>query len=126
MKRWNLLTLILYVLLIFFVSSRPYLQPPGPDFPAKDKVIHACEYGVLGMLLFRAVGWRVSRKKLTTFLFLIAVAASVAALDELFQSYIPGRMMDVLDWTADVTGASLGLIFMIRRKARREMKGTSP
>jgi VanZ family protein len=113
------LLLILYVLLIFFVSSRPYLQPPGPDFKLKDKVAHLAEYTVLGALLFGNIRWMVSRSRLTTFLFLFAIGVSVAALDEMFQGYIPGRRTDITDWLADAVGVALGIIVLMRLARRR-------
>jgi VanZ family protein len=99
----------LYVSLIFFVSTRPGIHPPGPDFPLKDKVAHFTEYLVLGILLFSGIGWTVSRSKAATFLFLFAVGVSIAALDELLQSYIPGRTMDINDWIADAVGVAAGV-----------------
>lgn len=109
MTRLKLLTLILYVSLIFFVSTRPGIHPPGPDFPLKDKMAHLAEYFVLGILLFSGIGWTVSRSKAATFLFLFAVGVSIAALDELLQSYIPGRTMDIRDWIADAVGVAAGV-----------------
>ena len=109
MTRLRILALILYVLLIFFVSSRESITPPGPDFIMKDKLAHVGEYFVLGLLLFWGIGWTVSRSRIATFLFLFAVGVSVAALDELLQSYIPGRRMDLFDWLADAVGIATGV-----------------
>jgi VanZ family protein len=99
----------MYVLLIFFMSSRPYLQSPGPDFRYKDKLAHVVEYFVLGSLLALNMRWFTGRSKALTFLFLFAVGASVAALDEVFQSYVPGRSIDVFDWVADTLGVAAGV-----------------
>jgi len=123
MTRLRLLTLVLYVLLIFFVSSRSGITPPGPDFAMKDKLAHVGEYFVLGMLLFSGIGWTVSRSGFITFLFLFAVGVSVGALDELLQSYIPGRNMDLYDWFADAAGVALGVALgvmagLVSRKKR--------
>lgn len=97
-----------YVLLIFAVSSIPSLRAPGPDFISKDKLAHVIEYFILGALLFRGVGWTVSRSRLATFGFILAVSASVGALDEIYQGFIPGRYMSAADWWADVLGAAMG------------------
>lgn len=115
MSRLRLLTLILYVVLIFFMSSRPYLHSPGPDFHYKDKVAHVAEYFVLGLLLAVNMRWFAGRSKAFTFLFLFTVGTSVAALDEVFQSYIPGRSMDVFDWIADTLGVSAGVGLCVLR-----------
>jgi len=111
----------LYIGLIFFASSRPYLHAPGPDFDMKDKVFHAAEYFVLAALVSRAArrpraaGWLVS------VLVVVAVGATVAAADELFQGTVPGRMRDVTDWAADVTGLAAGAALATpRRRAAGE------
>jgi VanZ family protein len=109
LNRLKILTLILYVLLIFFMSTRASLKPPGPDFEMKDKLAHATEYCVLGLLLFTGIGWTVSRSRGITFLFLFAVGVSIGAFDELLQSYVPGREMDVWDWVADAVGVATGV-----------------
>lgn len=121
MTRIRVALLVLYVVMIFFLSSRPYLQSPGPRFKLKDKVAHVVEYSVLGMLLFWGIGFTASRSKAVTFLFLLSVGCAVAGLDEIFQSVIPGRRTDVFDWVADAVGVSLGvglLVFTARRGTR--------
>jgi VanZ family protein len=124
--RLRILALIMYVLLIFFVSSRANLKPPGPEFVMKDKMAHVGEYLVLGLLLFGSVGWTVSRSRIATFLFLLAVGVSVAALDELLQSYIPGRHMDLFDWLSDATGIAAGIgIGMLVGIAKRRKNTTT-
>jgi VanZ family protein len=128
LTRLKIVTLIMYVLLIFFMSSRTSLRPPGPDFEMKDKVAHAAEYCVLGLLLFSGIGWTVSRSKGVTFLFLFAVGVSIGALDELLQSYTPGREMDLYDWIADAVGVTVGVGLCVvagfgyrRRKAETQI-----
>jgi VanZ family protein len=120
---WLVIT-VLYIGLIFFVSSRPYLRPPGPEFAMKDKVAHLLEYGVLGVLLCRAVGIALSRDRVVAVLALLAIVATLAACDEVFQSTIPGRVTDVRDWLADLTGAAIGASICLRRSRLR--RGDSP
>ena len=118
MTRIRVALLVVYVVMIFFVSSRPYLQSPGPQFKLKDKVAHVAEYSVLGVLLFWGIGFTASRSKVVTFVFLVAVGAAVAGLDEIFQGVIPGRRTDVFDWVADAVGVALGaglFVFTARR-----------
>ncbi|NIM18967.1 MAG: hypothetical protein GTO51_01120 [Candidatus Latescibacteria bacterium] len=107
-SRFRILALILYLALIFFISSRPHLRPPGPEFKLKDKLAHLSEYFILGALLFEGFGRGVSRSKFGTFIFLFAVGTSIGALDEIFQSYIPGREMSAHDWLFDAVGVGLG------------------
>jgi len=105
-----------YVLLIFVLSSIPSLTAPGPEFIPKDKIAHLVEYSILGVLLFKGIGWTVTPWRAATFGFLVAVGASIGALDELYQSFIPGRMMSIFDWFADVAGVALGAgVFVFTR-----------
>jgi len=115
-------------MLIFFVSTRPNLHPPGPDFIAKDKVAHFGEYFILGVLLFGGIGWTVSRSRYATFMFLFAVGVSIAAFDELVQSYIPGRRMDLTDWLADGAGVvmGIGLGMVMAGMARKRNRPADP
>jgi VanZ family protein len=110
MTRLKILLLILYVVTIFFLSSRPDLTSPGPTFHLKDKVVHLAEYFCLGLLLFGGMGFAVSRTRPgLVFLFLLTVGISIGAMDEMLQSYIPGRQMDLYDWIADFIGVALGV-----------------
>ncbi len=111
MTRLRVLLPISYVVLIFFLSTRPYLHPPGPDFVLKDKVAHTAEYVVLGVLLYAGVGWLMGRRqRFLLFWLLFAIGASLAAADEMLQTFIPGRMPDINDWLADTLGVALGVI----------------
>jgi uncharacterized protein YfiM (DUF2279 family) len=106
-NRRSVLLVVGYVLLIFTVSSIPSLTAPGPDFVPKDKIAHLVEYSILGALLFRGFG-SVSRSRLAMFGFIVVVGASIGALDEIYQSFVPGRMMSIYDWCADLIGTALG------------------
>lgn len=100
LKRWG--PVVAYAALIFALSAQASFDF-GPrdlwklvfDF---DKVVHACEYAVLALLLCRAtnrpaVSW------------LIALLYGVS--DEVHQSFVPGRTATVFDAVADATGAGL-------------------
>lgn len=123
MKRARVVFVLLYVAMIFYLSSRPYLHAPGPEFALRDKVAHCIEYGILGVLLWWGIGFTVSRSRPVTFLFLLAVGLSIAALDEMFQGYFPGRHTDITDWIADGVGLALALGFSVRRARRRAPLG---
>lgn len=125
-RRTWLALLAAYVSLIFFVSSRPYLHAPGPEFDFKDKLAHAGEYFVLALLASRALRPARVTSRLVEILFVVAIGASIAAADELFQGTVPGRMTDIGDWAADVAGLALGAALAHRRrsghKARTSVK----
>jgi VanZ family protein len=84
-----------------------------------DKVGHFGEYLVLGVLLARSLGARVTVRLLLAGWVGLAIFAT---LDELHQAFIPGRIPDMLDWTADTSGGALGLLAgwaFSRLRARR-------
>ena len=120
--RW-LLVAAAYVALIFFVSSRPYLRPPGPEFQMKDKLAHAVEYGLLGWFMSRAV--RPGRRLpiVVEVLWFVALGAGIAGLDELFQATIPGRVTDPGDWFADVAGLLAGTTLSVTNARRTRTTG---
>jgi len=106
-KFWRWLPVVLWLALIFTMSSIPLNGHVVRLFRHQDKLIHIIEYGILGCLLARAVffpGVSVYR-----YWGCIGVAVLVGAADEFHQSFIPGRMMDWKDLLADTTGA---LIFV--------------
>ena len=120
--RWLVLC-ALYVGVIFFGSSRPYLRVPGPEFDLKDKMAHCTEYGILGWLVSRALRPSRPLPAALEVMWFAAIGAGIAALDETFQGTIPGRTKDIWDWTADVTGLTIGSTLSIlhaRRKRARE------
>ena len=93
----------------FFLSSRTAAQMPplGPWFPEKDKVEHATYFFLTGLLAVRAArfGERWSRAKTAVFLVLAAVLWGCS--DEIHQSFVPGRDVEIGDVVADVFGVAL-------------------
>ena len=93
---------------IFTLSHMP--SPPSPP-GAPDWLLHGAEFGLLSLLLARALagGWRgrlsPRRAMLTMFLGMLYGAA-----DEWHQSFIPGRHAAAKDWAADSAGTLLGLV----------------
>jgi VanZ family protein len=104
MNPLHLALALLYMLLIFILSSRPGNQLGIPE--PWDKVVHACAFGLLAFLWYRTLrsGW---------------VAWTIAALyglsDELHQGFVPGRARDLEDWLADMVGAALVVWWLGRR-----------
>jgi VanZ family protein len=110
---------------ILFVSSRPYLHAPGPEFELKDNLAHALEYAVLAALLWRALVPLVWPDRWIAFGLIVAIAASVGAADEVFQGTIPGRRRDVVDWMSDGTGAAVAAAISAGLAGRPRRSGTS-
>ena len=115
---------VLWAAVIFAASSRPTL--PVDLELGLDKVAHFGAYAVLGLALGRACrlgGWPWAAA--------LALGLAYGALDELHQSFVPGREADAADWLADAlgTGAGLSLYHRWRRvrsgRARRRAGAAS-
>jgi VanZ family protein len=99
---------------IFFASSLP---DPGPiPGDMSDKSAHFLAYGLLGVLVLRAVA-RARLRGVTRRSALVAWLVSVAygASDEFHQWFVPGRTAAADDWVADAVGAavSIGLMMVV-------------
>ena len=73
----------------------------------QDKLIHMGEYTILGLLVSRAMVFRVPARG-QVFLFTFLIAGAFGALDEFYQTLIPGRDSSYGDWVADIVGVALG------------------
>jgi VanZ family protein len=99
---------------IFWLSSSP--DAHGGIWlievlPFGDKLAHAFVFGVLATLLGYATGrWRLA----------LIMTALYGLSDELHQSFVPNRSVDVTDWMADTIGAicALGLVKFFTRLKR--------
>ncbi|MFC1712661.1 VanZ family protein [Candidatus Poribacteria bacterium] len=76
-----------------------------------DKVVHLVEYGILGLLLFRAISSSGKTSLRLSIMLAIFCAAVLGALDESYQS-ITGRSPDVYDWLFDCLGAAVSSCFL--------------
>jgi len=111
MEFW--LPVLAYVAAIFAVSSQPHLQSPL-RFYQSDKVIHAAEYLVLGLLLVRALRahLRVGRP-LFAAMIAIGLVVVVGTADENLQRFIPGRQCDIFDLLADTLGGAIAQLVYV-------------
>lgn len=94
---------LLWMALIFVVSHQPAVPLPGTK--GADKVAHAAAYAVLGALLSRG-----ARASGTHPAWGVAAGLLYGLLDEVHQSFVPGRSPDVADWAADAVGVLLGTL----------------
>ncbi|MCG2686475.1 VanZ family protein [Candidatus Parcubacteria bacterium] len=105
-KRW--FSVVLWCGLIFIGSSLPSAQVSSNwlvDFVA-HKLIHLVEYGVLFVLLHRAL--RISCPKISVLGLLglsLGLAVAYGVLDEYHQTFLPGRQGRWQDVVVDGIGA---------------------
>ena len=101
---WTL-ALALYAGLIFWLSSQSFPEgPPLFRFAYGDKLFHLLEYGLFGLLAWKAFRPQGGRG-LAWSLFL---TAGYAGSDELHQLLVPTRSASLADWGADLLGILLG------------------
>jgi VanZ family protein len=79
--------------------------------------VHGTEYGLLGFLLVRALrGSDTIPASAPAAAASVLLGLAVALADELYQSLIPGRSSDPLDYVADAAGLLLAAgIFLAMR-----------
>ena len=104
----------LWAAMILVLTSIP--APPGPGgIPHLDKLVH--------VLLYAGQGWLVTRALRTRRVGALAVAfvciAIFSLLDEWHQQFV-SRDPNLLDWFADMIGASLGIA------AASQVRGVEP
>lgn len=103
-----------YAALIFYFSSQSHPEEQLPQFlmqEVSDKVLHAVEYAVLGVLCYRGFRWAAGPAAARRAVLLsIAVASAYAMTDELHQFFVPSREASSWDWVADTIGAVIGSV----------------
>lgn len=108
---WSLL--LLYVTAIAFASSLP--GGALPDWVrSNDSIAHALGYAGLGALVLVAA--RSSAPGIPRFplvVLLILAVANLALLDELYQSFHPGRQATLADAAIDVVSASVAMMILL-------------
>jgi len=121
---------LLYMALIFTLSSFEVAVPGVDRLPLRDKAIHFAEYTVLGWLCMHAAmgSWpRTARRR--TFFFAVFVSTLWGLSDEIHQAMVPGRSSELGDLVADFVGSAAGagmaLLFSARSVSQHTRKFTS-
>lgn len=121
MKYWG--PVVLYALAIVYLSSQSYpsQQLPSFIFSVSDKFLHACEYGVLGILLYRAFKHTTPNARSIGLAIICVLAFGIS--DEVHQWFVPQRQADVWDVVADTFGAAFLILgwVLITEKGPREL-----
>jgi VanZ family protein len=99
-----------YAGLIFYLSSlsHPEVYVPSVVMELGDKVLHAIEYGVLGILIYRVFRHSEGRRSSGQALLLAFAASAIyGATDELHQAFVPLREADGWDLLTDAIGGGV-------------------
>ena len=113
-----------YMVFIFLLSSMP-VPRALPEFAFADKLYHTIEYGILGILVLRAL-WISMPDRGLRFLFVSTVIFSTfyGLTDEIHQYFVPGRFSSIYDVMADGIGSFIGAYIYINVGER--VKGNIP
>jgi len=110
---------LLYIpLAIYWLILLVLTTLPGNDLPKtgiNDKIEHFTAYFLLGILLSLALLFQNKFLKIKKYFTLYSglFIGLYAALDEIHQLFVPGRECNIMDWTADMIGASIGILLII-------------
>ena len=99
--------LVLALAAVYWLSSLS--QVPGARY-ANDKLLHVAGYAGLGVLALRAFHGGIARLRPGPTVGAAAVIVVWGILDELHQSFVPGRDATVTDVVADVIGFALAAV----------------
>ena len=104
--------LILYWIMLFAATSLPAANLPS--VAVGDKIKHFSAFFGLSVLLSLTL---IYQNKILLFKKYFLAAALVISsiyglLDEIHQSFVPGRNSEFLDWVADSLGAAAGVFFV--------------
>ena len=98
---------ILYLCTIVYLSATPADEMGYFSFIWRyDKYVHFFEYLILGFLLVNALMVNPMRK--SDWIAVIAFIITFPIIDETVQRFTPGRIPDVMDGIADISGGLIG------------------
>ena len=112
---------ILWAAVILTLTSIPKLSPPDLGFDAEDKLAHLLVYFIFGILMARAY-LRDHTQGIQSLLFKATLVALLfAVFDEFHQLFIPGRVADVFDLSADILGIFIAMrAFLLLKRYEKE------
>ena len=103
-------------------SNLPYVVGIFPDW-----LLHALEFGVLALACLYGASRGFDRRYRSPGAAILAMSIAIVygALDELHQSFVPGRSVSLSDWIADSVGALLAVSVLVLILSRSEKEGRS-
>lgn len=106
------LPLVLYWIFLFIATTLP--GSSVPDVGIGDKVTHFIAYLILSILLSLTFTFQKKSSviSLRPYFFTILIITLYSIIDEIHQSFIPGRFCELADIAADLGGTVSGAIFV--------------
>ncbi|MCR5605442.1 MAG: VanZ family protein [Treponema sp.] len=103
---------IIVIFISWYLSSQE--RVPMPDFANSDKLVHFICFGGLAFCFafwFCIKNWKKHIKRNSVIC--IALTSLYGIIDEIHQSFTPGRSCSVFDWLADTAGATAGIFVYV-------------
>ena len=100
---------LFYCAWLWWLSDQPNLDTTGVN----DKLAHVLAFGLLGVLAVRAFWFATDWSALRVGVGGVAWGALYGVVDEIHQSFVPGRDASGFDMAADALGAVLGAGVML-------------
>jgi VanZ family protein len=118
------LPMLLYMLLIFCISSSSKISAPDFGFQPQDKLYHFLFYTIFGYLIGRAFYYQKKSPFLHINYFVLGIifGAVYALSDEFHQNFVIGRVMSIGDFIADTLGVIAG-IFIYKLRLVKKLRG---
>jgi VanZ family protein len=113
-----------WAVVIYTLSSQPGLNVP-PLFSGQDKLLHALVFGILGFLVAGALLPAAQQTRRHHILMVVVLVAAYGVLDEIHQHFVPGRMPEVFDVLADVSGGLMG-VWLFTQSLHKRRLGNQP
>ena len=107
---------VLYVVAVFYGGSAPVADIPRPLGP--DKLVHLLGFAGMQFVWLRAIRFQLPEMSLKRqLLWATLVASALGAALELYQTALPYRSAELLDWVADTVGAVMAavVLFFVQR-----------
>lgn len=119
---WLCWLLVVALCVVIYVQS---CFPPlelGPRFQFRDKILHAVVYGLLAALFSRAcrATWPDRMAAMPLLVTSVAFATVYGVSDEIHQSFVAARQLDVADGVANFVGSLIGATGAMWAAARRQ------
>lgn len=86
------------------------LVPDSYTFVAREFRYHAGAFGVLALLIYRALRATMGRSRGEAFQVVLVLAVGYAFVDELHQAFVPGRDASIIDLGYDILGVAALLL----------------
>ena len=100
---------ILFISILSHISSDGIPESPN-SFSNQDKIFHLIEFFILGILIQLSLLERKFKAKNEIMFLTIIFGFSIACIDELHQSFVPGRHCSINDLYFDFFGIILSFI----------------